>query len=84
MAKTKNGGRSDLDVYARARTAFVHCLESAGASVRGAARMLRVASSTVQRYRSGEIPVNPLIILRSPRLSRPFLLCLLSLERRKK
>jgi hypothetical protein len=43
---------------------------------------MRVAQSTVHRWLAGEVPVNPLRVLRSRRLSKPFLLCLRILDRK--
>jgi hypothetical protein len=75
-------GRSDAQVTALVQSAWRHALSVTKASTRDAARWMRVPQSTVHRWLVGKTPVNPLKVLRSRRLSRPFLLCLRVLDRR--
>lgn len=61
--------RSDKKVCALVRTSFRAAMRAEGASVREAARWMRVAPSTVQRHlKSGFL----LPVLRSKRLAGPF------------
>lgn len=75
--------RTDTQVYALVRTALRHALRRCGASVRTGARWMRVAPSTVQRGLSGKVPVNPIHVLRSRRLSKHFIGCLALLNGRR-
>lgn len=75
--------RSDEEVYAMGRTALRHAMKRTGASVRAAARWMRTTPSVVQRGLAGKRPVNPLIVLRSRRLSKHFLGCLVLLNGRR-
>lgn len=72
----RNGSRHAEKVATLARLAFVHCLNATGCSEDRAARHMRVSRTTVQRYKTGETPVNPLLVYRSKLLWRPFHLCL--------
>ena len=69
---TLNDARSDKQVYALLRTAFRNALRQEVGSVRAAAAWMRTTASTVQRWTSGERPVNAAMVLRSRRLSAPF------------
>jgi hypothetical protein len=84
QATLARGGkaRTDKQVYALARTSFVHAVRTTRASVRTAALWMRVAPSTVTAWLSGKTPVNALKVLRSRRLSKPFLVCLRIEDRR--
>jgi len=75
-ARSANGSRHIEKVAALARLAFVHCLDATSCSEARAARYMRISRSTVQRYKSGEINVNPLVVYRSKLLWRPFHLCM--------
>lgn len=75
-------GRSDAQVTALVQSAWRHALAMTKASTRDAARWMRVPQSTVHRWLAGKTPVNPLKVLRSRRLSKPFLMCLRVLDRR--
>lgn len=74
--------RTDAQVHAWVREAFVHAMAKAGASHRSAARWMRVAPSTVLRWVNGKVPVNPLKVFRSRRLAHHFLICLRIIDRR--
>lgn len=73
--------RTDEEVYAMLRTATKHALERAGASVRAAALRMRTDKSTVQRATTTG-RVNIAVILRSRRIAKHFLGCLLLLNGR--
>lgn len=73
---SRNGSRHAEKVAALARLAFVHCLTATACSEDRAARYMRVSRTTVQRYKTGETPVNPLVVYRSKLLWRPFHLCM--------
>jgi hypothetical protein len=75
-------GRTDDQVTALVQSALRHALVHTRASTRDAARWMRVTQSTVHRWLVGETPVNPLRVLRSRRLSKPFLVCLRILDRK--
>lgn len=82
VAVVAERGRTDQQVTALVQSAFRHALERSAASTRDAARWARVSHSTIHRWLAGEVPVNPLKVLRSRRLSKPFLVCLRLLDRR--
>jgi len=73
---SRNGSRHAEKVAALARLAFVHCLTATRCSAPRAARSMRISRTTVQRYKSGELDVNPLVVYRSKLLWRPFHLCM--------
>lgn len=71
--------RSDEEVYAMLRTALSHALRRAGATVRSGALRMRTDKSTVVRAaKTGR--VNIAHVLRSRRIAKHFLGCLLLLN----
>jgi hypothetical protein len=71
--------RKDRKLYAHARTALRHAFTREHASVRDGAKWMAVAPSTVQRWLTGTLPISPMKVLRSKRLRRHFIGCLLLL-----
>lgn len=64
------------------RTATAHALRRAGASVRAAAVRMRTDKSTVQRAKqTGRVSIA--MVLRSPRIAKHFLGCLVLLNGRR-
>lgn len=80
-SRRRNGRLSEKEVATILWQAFVHCLEVTGTSQHAAARGMGVARNTVQRYVSRQSDVNAKFVLRSPKLWRPFLLCIVKLRR---
>lgn len=75
-------GRSDAQVWAMLRTAFAFAVKRSGASVRDAAKWMRVDPSTVQRGLKGKRPIRFEYVLRSRRLTKWFLMCLRIMARK--
>ncbi len=61
-------------------TAINSALRKERVSIRGAARLMRVSKSTVERYLAKGFPIPP---LRSRRLALPFAECLLELVQKR-
>ena len=66
---TPNGVRSDKKTYRLVGTALAQCIKESGVSVREAARLMRVAPSTVQLHMRKGFAIPP---LRSKKLALCF------------